>query len=103
MSEKIHKFLLYKSNRSALLAPPFGAKRWIKMDKKIGQYIGQFFAGEVGIEPTLEDLESPVLPLYYSPLIKHPLYRGYFSLFIFLMQGMFFAEFAEFFQFQSFF
>ena len=26
-------------------------------------------AGAVGIEPTLEVLETPVLPLYYAPLL----------------------------------
>ena len=62
----------------------------------------EFCAGEVGIEPTVLLLESSGLPLTDSPIIfKTSPYRGYFSLFVLFMQGVFFAEFTEFIQFQS--
>ena len=53
-------------------------------------------AGGVGIEPTYADLEAAVLPLY-----EPPIKRGQ-SLFSFFVQGLFFAMFAEFFEFQPF-
>ena len=47
-------------------------------------------------------METDVLPLkLQAHLIKYPFHRGYFSLFVLFMQGVFFAEFAEFIQFQS--
>ena len=60
-------------------------------------------AGEVGIEPTHTVLETVVLPLYDSPFNKTSLVKGYFILFCFFVQGVFFTEFAKFIQFQPFF
>ena len=51
-----------------------GKSRHRYMQKILLARAGFFVAGAEGIGPTLEVLETPVLPLYYAPPCREPPY-----------------------------